>query len=86
MSCTRWTLGTPGGAMRGVEVVAADHDDRHAVAPGVVDRHRRVLQADGAVAEHHHRLAFDLEVAVRHRDRRIPRGMQVMNSGILLPP
>ena len=55
--------------MRGVEVVAAHDDDRHAVAPGVVDRHRGVLQADRAVAERQQRLAGDLEVAVRHADR-----------------
>ena len=53
---------------RGVEIVAADHDHRHAVAPGVVDRHRRVLRADRAVAQRHHRLAGDLEVAVPHGD------------------
>ena len=54
--------------MRGVEIVAADHDDRHPVAPGVVDRHGGVLQADRAVAQRHQRLAGDLEVAVRHAD------------------
>jgi hypothetical protein len=53
---------------RRIEVVAADHDHRHTVAPGVVDRHRRVLQAHGAVAERHQRLAGNLEVAVAHRD------------------
>jgi hypothetical protein len=52
-------------------VVAGEDVDRHAIAVGVVDRHRRVLDADGAVAEHGHRLAFDLEVAVRHRHRRL---------------
>ena len=55
--------------MGGVEVVAADHDDRHPVAPGIVDAHGGVLQADGAVAQRHQRLAGDLEVAVRHADR-----------------
>ena len=38
-------------------------------AVGVVDRHGGVLQADGAVRHDHHRLAFDLGVAVRHGDR-----------------
>src|SRR5438309_1131784 len=55
-------------SMGGVEIVAADHDHGHAVAPAVVDRHRGVLQADGAVAEGHQRLARDLEVAVAHGD------------------
>jgi hypothetical protein len=55
--------------MGGVEIVATDHDQRNAVGPGVVDRHGGVHQADGAVAEHHLRLAGGLEVAVRHRDR-----------------
>ena len=50
--------------------VAENNVHRHAVRVGVVDRHRRVLQADGAVRQHHQRLAFDLEVAVRHRHRR----------------
>ena len=56
--------------MRGVELVAADDDHGNTVAPRVVDRHRRVLQADGAVAQREERLARDLEVAVRHGDRR----------------
>ncbi len=55
--------------VRGVEVVAADHDHRHAVAPGVVDRHRRVLQPHRAVAQRHQRFAGDLEVAMAHGDR-----------------
>jgi hypothetical protein len=54
------------GALVGLHDVAADDDDRHAVAPGVVHRHRRVLQADDAVAAHRHRLAFDFGVALRH--------------------
>ena len=32
--------------------IAGDHDDRHAVAARVVDRHRRMLEADRAVAQH----------------------------------
>jgi len=59
-----------GRTIGGVEIGAADDDDRHAVAPGIVDRHRSVLQADGAVAQGQERLAGGLEVAVRHRDRR----------------
>ncbi len=55
--------------VRGVQVVAADDDHRHAVAPRVVDAHGGVLQADRAVAQRHQRLAGDLEVAVRHADR-----------------
>jgi hypothetical protein len=44
--------------------VAADHENWHAVAPGVVDRHRRVLQADRAVTGHRNRRACDLGVAL----------------------
>ena len=54
--------------VRGVEIVAAHDDDRHAVAPCVVDRHAGVLQADGAMDQRQQRLAGDLEVAVRHAD------------------
>ncbi len=57
-----------GRPRRGVEVVAADHDHRHAVAPGVVDRHRRVLEPDDVVHRRGHRLALGARVAVRHRD------------------
>ncbi len=47
----------------------ADHDiDRDAVAPGVVQRHAGMLEPDGAVAHHRHRLAFHLGVALRHVD------------------
>ena len=58
-----------GQALVGVDDIAAHDVDRHAIAPGVVDRHGGVLQPDHAVADHRHRLAFDLGVAVRHRDR-----------------
>ena len=48
----------------------ADHDiDGHPIAPGVVYRHGRMLQSDYAVADHRHRLAFDLGIALGHRDR-----------------
>ena len=51
--------------------VAEDDVDRDAIGVGVVDRHRRVLQADRAVGHHHHRLALDLGVAVGHGHRRL---------------
>ena len=60
---------TPRRALGGVDGVADHHEDRHAVASGVVERHRGVLQADRAVRQRQHRLAFDLGIAVRHRDR-----------------
>ena len=53
-----------------VEPVAGEHHDRHAITPGVVDAHRGMLQADGAMHQHAHRLARRLGVAVRHRHRR----------------
>ena len=56
---------------RRVERVAGQDVDRHAVAVGVVDRHRRVLHADRAVTQRRHRLALGLEVAVGHRHRRL---------------
>ena len=59
------------GARAAVVKVAGDDEHRHAIGVGVVDRHRRVLEADVAVHEREHRLAFDLGVAVRHRDRRL---------------
>ena len=43
---------------------------RHAVAPRVVEAHRSVLQADGAVHHHAHRLARGLGVTVRDARRR----------------
>ncbi len=58
-----------GRALGGVEIVAADDDDRHPIAPCIVDSHAGVLQADRAVGERHHRLAGDLEIAVAHRHR-----------------
>ena len=68
-SWTECTHSTPGRRMRRVERVPDDDEHRHAVAVRVVDRHRRMLQADRAVRKHAERLAFDLGVAVRHRDR-----------------
>jgi hypothetical protein len=57
------------GALVGFHDVAAHHDDRHAVAPGVVHRHAGVLQADHAMADHGERLARHLGVALSHVDR-----------------
>src|SRR5262249_3897030 len=54
--------------LRGVNGIAHHHVDRHAVAPRVVERHRRVLQADGAMRQHQERLALDLGIAIRHRN------------------
>ncbi len=56
-------------ALVGFDDGAAHDVDGHAVAPGIVHGHRRVLQADDAVADHGHRLALDLGVAVAHRHR-----------------
>ena len=44
--------------------------DRHAIGVSVVNGHGCVLQSHRAVRHHHHRLAFDLGVAVGHGDRR----------------
>ena len=60
-----------GLAHGGVERVAEDQIHGDPVAVGVVNRHRGVLHADGAMCEHRERLAFDLVVAVRHGDRRL---------------
>ena len=50
----------------------ADHKvNRDTIRVGVVDRHRRVLRTYGAVQQRHDRFAFDLRIAVRHRDRRL---------------
>ena len=54
--------------MGSIKVVAAHNDNRHAVAPRIVDSHRGVLEADRPVAQRHQRLAGDLEVAVGHAD------------------
>ena len=44
---------------RRIERVAEHHVDRHAIAPRVVDRHRRVLQADRAVRHHRRTVPCD---------------------------
>ena len=60
-------VGPPRGR---VQIVAEHHEDRDAVTESVIDRHRRMLQAHGAVGKHQHRLAFHFEVPVPHCDRR----------------
>src|ERR1700730_4035078 len=59
-----------GWAMRGIEVIATDHDNRDTIAPRVVYCHAGMLHAYRAVAQRHQRLACGLEIAVSHRDRR----------------
>ncbi len=49
----------------------AEDDDRHAVAPGVEDRHGGVEQPDIGMYRGAHRLAGDLGIAVGDRDRRL---------------
>jgi len=55
--------------LRIVRTIGAEHDDRHAIAPGTVERHRRVHQTDVGVDHGKHRLAGDLRVAVCDRNR-----------------
>ena len=57
-----------GGALRGIDRIADHHVDRHPIAPGIVERHRSVLQANCAVCEGQQRLALDLGIASRHCD------------------
>jgi hypothetical protein len=54
-------------AMFRIERIADYQINRDAIAPGVVKRHCRVLQADSAVSHRQHRLAFNLCISVRHR-------------------
>src|SRR5690242_10296862 len=58
-------------ALRGIQIVANDDVNRHAIAVTVVDRHGCVLQSDGAVGEYAQRLAFNLGVTMGHGDRRL---------------
>ena len=67
-----------------VGAVAADNEERHAVAIGVVERHRRVLQPDRAVDQVDQRLACDLGVAVRHRHRLLLMGAGEELGGLVL--
>ena len=57
------------GRHRAMVIETRNHVDRHPVGVSVINRHGRVLQADGAMEQGHHRFAFDLGVAVRHGDR-----------------
>ena len=59
--------GTPEGQ---IQRVAEDDEHRHAIAPGVVNRHGSVLQSDSPMRQDKKRLAFDLGVAMRHCHRR----------------
>ena len=60
----------PGPAFRRViRAGGADDEHRHAVAPGVEDRHGGMHQADVGVHRRRHRLAGDLGIAMRDRDR-----------------
>ena len=59
--------GTPPGRVH--RAGRPDDQHGHAVAPGVVDRHGRVHQADVAVQRDGHRPPGHLGVAVRDRDR-----------------
>ena len=52
-----------------VTAVARQNDHGRLIAVGVIDRHGRVLRADGAVHGGDGRLAFDLGVAVAHGRR-----------------
>ena len=53
-------------ALVGFDDVATHDDDWNAIAPGIVHRHRCMLQTDHAVANHGHRLALDLGVTLCH--------------------
>ena len=55
---------------RCVHVISKHDVNRDAITPRVIDRHRCVLQAYGAVSQHCHRSAFDFEVPMGHRHRR----------------
>ena len=54
-----------------IRIVAGDHQHRHAIIVGLVNRHGRVLNSDGAVQQREHRLAFGLGVTVRHGHGRL---------------
>ena len=60
-----------GTARHRVEPVAREEHDGDAVHPRVVDRHRAMLEAHGAVDHGAHGLARGLRIAVRHRDGRL---------------
>ena len=54
--------------VRGIEIVAGEHDHGRAVAKRVVDVHGGVHQPDRAVAQRHQRLVGDLVIAVGDAD------------------
>ncbi len=54
--------------MRRIEVITGDEHDRGAVAPGVIDGHAGMLDADRAVRSHCQWLTGHLVVAVPHRN------------------
>ena len=56
--------------LRRIQVVARKDEHRDAVTVRVVDGHRRVLEPDRPMTQRGHRLAFDLVVAMGHRDGR----------------
>ena len=58
-----------GAPLGGVEGVADHDEDGRPAGPGVVDTHRGMLQAHGAVGQDEHRLAFDHRVALGQGDR-----------------
>ena len=65
----RMHRGHAGPALVRVAAVAGHQDHGNAVAPGVVNAHRGMLQTHGAMAQRDRRLARDLEIAMRHRGR-----------------
>ncbi len=62
----------PGAALFGIDRAGrAEHDHRHAVAPGVEQAHHAVQEPDIAVQHASHRLAGRLGIAVRDRHRMV---------------
>ena len=59
-------LGGPSNG--GIHVIAQHDEDRNAIAPGVVDGHGCMLQADRSVRQDRQGLPFHLEIAMGHRD------------------
>src|SRR5207245_2342516 len=54
-----------------VQDISQNDVNGYAIRIRVVDGHGCMLQSDRAVRHDHHELAFDLRVAVSHRDRRL---------------
>ena len=46
-----------------------ENQDRHAITPGIENRHRGVHQSDVTMQRHRHRLLGDLRIAMSHRYR-----------------